>query len=307
MGLDLGIQYTALYQRASEGNGPREGSGGDLDILGAWHLIGSKEKGNEGIDAFRGEWRHKYTNIPPAQLRNSIGSLWSTTDGFNVQDFTMKEVWWEQHLFADRFIVRGGKVSMESYLDVYRYQSASTGFSNFAFSNRPTIAIPGQGLGIIAGYFPRKDMYVGAEVADANGRKKSSGLNTIKEDEYFSAAEVGITPRIPGLGKGKYHVSVWHIDARKKRALSSGDGFSVNLLQEIGNGLVPFIRYGYANKGSVALRHLLTFGLGIEKPLGRTSDLMGMAFAWSQAQNKALPKQSVFEVFYRLQLTPNTR
>jgi len=45
----------------------------------------------------------------------------------------------------------------------------------------------------------------------------------------------------------------------------------------------------------------------VENPFGRNSDLMGMAFAWSKAQDKTLAEQSVFEIFYRLQLTPNTQ
>jgi hypothetical protein len=57
-GLDFGLNYTAVYQRASEANGPRDASGGDLDFFGQWHLAGCEDHW-PGYLVFDTETRHR--------------------------------------------------------------------------------------------------------------------------------------------------------------------------------------------------------------------------------------------------------
>ena len=66
-GLDLGFDYTAVYQRASEADGPKDAGGGDFDFFGTWHLLGTEDQWPGNL-AFSTETRHRYSAIPPAEL-----------------------------------------------------------------------------------------------------------------------------------------------------------------------------------------------------------------------------------------------
>ena len=106
--LDLGLNYTSLYQRASDGiRFPREGSGGDVDFFGSWLLLGSEEHW-PGSLVFSTEARHRYSKIAPNQLGDNIGSVWGTTVDFNTQNFSLVQLYWERGSYEDGLIYRAG-------------------------------------------------------------------------------------------------------------------------------------------------------------------------------------------------------
>ena len=108
---ELGFAFTTVYQQASNAPfGDKRAGGGDMDIFGRWVLIG-RDGPNKGTLGFAFEWRMLlFQDIAPADLSTSIGSLWQTTNGFNTQDFTLKQVWWEQKLFDGHVTVTAGRL-----------------------------------------------------------------------------------------------------------------------------------------------------------------------------------------------------
>ena len=116
IGLDVHLAYTVLYQAASGGPGERDVAAGDIDLFGEWRLLGAKDDPNRGLLYFAAENRHElFTPIAPAALKGEIGSLWKTTDGFNEQVLTLREVYWQQHIADDRATVRVGKIDAKNY------------------------------------------------------------------------------------------------------------------------------------------------------------------------------------------------
>ena len=101
--LNLGLAYTALWQGATEANGPKTAAGGDFDFFGTWHLFGQEGR-SAGVFGFATEQRHNFGGIPPSDLNKSIGSVLRTTNGFNTFDFTLRQLWWEQ-LAADGHVL----------------------------------------------------------------------------------------------------------------------------------------------------------------------------------------------------------
>ncbi len=85
IGLDLGLSYTTLYQRADKAlpGKQTEASGGDLDFFGRWDLY-NRGGAWPGALVFFTETRHRYTEIPPSDLGDNIGSLWGTVGGFTT-------------------------------------------------------------------------------------------------------------------------------------------------------------------------------------------------------------------------------
>lgn len=140
--------YTLLYQHAYGGDGPRDAAGGDFDLIGTWDAIRCGKRTTGALEvAFEG--RHKIeTDITPSALSRTIDSLWTTTSGFNKQDFSLIQAYWRQDLLRDRLHFRVGKLSASSTFFGNRINSSSLFFLNYAFSDNPAVFFPGNGLGL---------------------------------------------------------------------------------------------------------------------------------------------------------------
>ena len=309
-GLAVGIAYTTLYQRLTDkkaGNDPKEGAVGDLDIFGEWSLPGT-EADRSWFVGYQAEMRHRlFTSSRPSELGASAGSLWGTTDGFNTQDMSLVQLWWQQAFFDEALRYRIGKVDQVDFFDIGTFNSANLFFSNAAFSASPTIAAPENGLGAAVSVSPSDNWYLNVGMGDANGRKTSMGFSSFFDDnDYFTAAEFGLTPKIQGYGQGYYQFTVWHTDGRKihnKPKQSSGKGFSLRFEQYFGEDVLPFVTYSRASGGATAVRQLVTAGVGLRDIFGYKDDIVGVAVGWGQPEDRSLRNQTVAELFYRMQIS----
>jgi porin len=144
-------------------------------------------------------------------------------------------------------------------------------------------------------------------MGDANGSRTSIAANDFYDkNDYFTAAEFGLTPRIAGLGQGSYQFLLWHTDGRDNRNepnQPSDKGFSLRFEQKIGEHALPFVTYSRASGGAADVRQLVTAGIGLSDIFGNRDDILGVAVAWGQPEDRSLRNQYVAELFYRLQLT----
>jgi porin len=308
VGLNLGFAYTALYQAASGGPGERDAAGGDVDVFGDWRLLGAKEDPNRGLLYFMAEQRHElFTPIPPADLGDEIGSLWKTTDGFNEQSLTLREIYWTQHFGEDRLIVRVGKLDAKNYYSSNYWQSDNKFFLNEAFSFFPVRASPSNGLGMNVNAKLSDRWYISAGFQDAQGKKTTGGFDTFFGDfNLFSAGEVGFTPTIAGTGRGTYRVTAWYRDAGDESGTPHDAGFDLSFDQRVGEHLVPFFRYGWAEGNVNDIEQMIATGVGWEGKLITQSDVVGIAGAWGKPTDD-LRDQYAAEVFYRLQVSPDNQ
>ena len=305
-GLDFSFNYTVAYQHTDWANGPRDAAGGDFDLFGRWEMPEDccRIPGQLALDT---ETRHSLGVIPPAELGSNIGSLWGTTVGYDVQDFTVYQLYWDQGSFEDGFRYRIGRTDAALIYDGYRYASDNYAFFSPAFSDTLPMPLPGSGLGAALAVYPYGETYVVAGVHDANGSKTRSGFDTFfGESEYFSAIEFGMTPNFGQEREGLYHITAWHTDARRQMGRPSDRGIAVTLEQQTGcNGnIVPFLRYAYSHRGLNGVRQNLSIGVGLEEVLGKNADMIGCGFGWGQPSNRQLRDQYTFEAFYRIFLTP---
>jgi hypothetical protein len=307
IGLDLGLNYTALFQHADTTvSGPRDAGGGDLDFFGRWNLLGS-DKEWPGALVFSSESRHRLENIPPADL--NTGTVGGTIVGFGIQDFSLVQLYWERGSYKDGRICRIGKMDPALIYDGGRYVSANYAFFSPAFSDTQPMALPGAGLGVAGAVYPTKSTYIVAGIHDANGKRTTSGFNTFfSEGEFFTAVELGWFPNEGKPNEGMYHITFWNTDARRNAGKQSDNGLALTLEQQLGrNGkLVPFLRYALADRGINGIRENLSIGLGLDDVLGQNDDLIGLACSWQQPSNTTLRDQYVFETFYRFYITPKT-
>jgi porin len=309
IGLKVGLSYTVVFQQASGGPGMRQAAGGDFDLFGDWRLIGPKGGDNIGSLYFAAENRHEFfTEIPPASLGGQIGSLWGTTNGFNEQVFTLRELYWQQNVAKDRFIARVGKIDPENYYNSNYWQSDSKYFMNQAFSSFPARAFPSNGLGVNLTSKLTDQWYISTGFQDAQGRKTTAGFDTFFGDfNLFSALEVGFTPTIKNMGRGTYRATVWYRDAGETNGKPHDAGFDISFDQFVTPNLIPFFRAGIGEGNINGIEDMISAGIGWQGKLITTSDIAGVAGAWGRPSNHNLNDQFETEIFYRLQVSPDNQ
>ena len=307
IGLDLGLNYTGLYQKSDDTlpGKQSEAGGGDLDLFGRWNLF-NRDGPWRGALVFSSETRHRYTEISPSQLGEEIGSLWETVVSFDTQEYALPQLYWEQGSYDDGLIYRAGKMDPADIYDGGRYVSSNYAFLSPAFSDTLAMPLPSTGLGLAAAIYPTANTYILGGVHDANGERTT--LGDIEQAEFFTAIELGATPNFGKPGAGLYHVTLWHSDKREGAKVPSGRGIAVTFEQELGpdGNIVPFARYSYAEGRVTSVRQTFAVGVGLEEPFGYRSDLIGIGFSWGEPTDTTLDNQYVLEAFYRFFITPLT-
>lgn len=296
------VANTYLFQQATGGDGRRSAGGGDLDLLAKWTAVGAGTK-DTGILAFAAETRYQIGDQAPSALSGEIGTLIPTTNGFGERPLTVKEAYWDQRLFEDRFRYALGRIDPENLFGGHRLQSANLYFLNKAFSSNPTIAFPGSGFAAAAQVKPAPWLYVDGGITDANGKTTVGNFEGFFEDnEFLLFGEAALTPTIEGVGAGRYRLAVWHIDEREDARRPSDEGFTLSFDQDFGDSLTAFLRYGHADGDATGVTNSVQGGVGVKGVLGE-KHMLGFAVAWSEPADDSLSDEKVLEIFQRFQIT----
>jgi carbohydrate-selective porin OprB len=282
----------------------KNASSGDFDFFGQWPLL-NVDKPWTGNISFAAEGRYKIGKLTPNELSASIGSLWKTTSGFNVQKFSMIEFYWEHGGAKDGGGYRIGKMKPSDIFDGYSFASSNTSFLSRSYSHTMAMSVPSAGLGAVGGLIMPDNFYVLAGIHDANADKISIGH--IDRGEFFYALELGVKPGNGEPGAGNYHATLWHKDKRDKAGIPSGYGLALTAEQEFGpkSNITGFLRYSYGHGAGLDVRQTVSAGIVFDEVWGRNSDLIGLAATWGQPTNRSMRDQYSVEGYYRIQLTPD--
>jgi hypothetical protein len=280
---------------------------GDLDLMSTWHLV-DRNGPNRGTLVTTGEYRHQIGWENPNSLRDDVGTLQRTTGGFDDRGWAFRDFYYLQRLFDDKLRVAFGRADVSDFVGSHQLQGINGSFSNRAFSADSTTAYPaGHVLAAGASIRPVDWFYFTAGGTNAYGRSTISDLQFIDEGKFFTFGEVGFTPTIDGLGKGRYALLGWHMDERDLLELPSDAGFTVILEQSLSDRLRLFARHGWANDGVLTgIKRSTQGGLGITGLLGNDENLTGIAFGFSEPLADARDEKTI-ECFHRFQLTAHTQ
>lgn len=309
-GLDIGTSYSLLYQHSSKAisaQNENDAASGVLEFFGHWNLFNSEERKHPGFLGFKIKWAHTvFSDIPPTQLNDQIGSLWQTTSTFNRQSISLDQIWWQQSFYDEKIVFRIGKVDLSDFVDFYMYSSAKRYFLNEAFSQNPTIPFPETGLLGYVKVIPNDIFYVLFSLGDLNATGDNLDFKSFfTKRDYFETVEFNLSPLAQKLGYGgNYHITFWHSDEIKNKDIPSSKGFNINLSKQFKDKYGAFIRYGYSDGKFTEVQQLLSLGFGISGPLNNAGDFFGVAFAWGDPVKDSLRSQYVVETLYRIQITP---
>jgi porin len=307
VGLTLGGDYNALVQGATDSLGEDWAAGGVFRVYGNWSWPGEPWK-NPGSLTFKVENRHRYTDVAPQQLGGQIGYTSLTADTWSAAGWLLSNLYWHQQLLDNRLSFVAGVVDVTDYTDVYGLVNPWTDYMNSVFLTNPTIAAPGQGLGMAVRGSITTNLYVLGGFANANGNPTEPGQDFdtfFTEGEYFKHVEVGWISSWETRQQDNVHLTFWQTSARTDAGVPSGWGAAFSASHLFADRWLPFLRAGWSDGGGgVPLEAAVAAGVGYY--LRDRSDLLAVGANWgrpsSETYGSALRDEYSIELLYRLHL-----
>lgn len=120
--------------------------------------------------------------------------------------------------------------------------------------------------------------------------------------EFFTFAQLDLTPTIKERYFKNVHVTLWYVDEREEAGVPESQGVAVGANWTFYEKLMPFIRVGWSDGEAPLMNATATAGLirRIHK-----ADLLGFGFNWGDQSNDDLKDQYSSELFYRFQFSQN--
>jgi len=311
---DHGISYTFDYTSGllypSETLGTEDlFSSGVVRFIGIWDLIG-RDSGNTGTFVFKGEHRHRYTDIPVSGTAQEIGYAGLILPTMSDIGYRLSMLGWDQKLREGRIEVYLGFLDLTEFVDAYPLASPWTGFYNFSLANG-SAAIPWPDDGTLGAYLSgmiTENLYITAGLAD-NGSDSTDPFKDFdsffNDNEYFSSVELGLTSSKENYFLDNTHVTLWHTDEREEAGVSDGWGAAFSFSRFFGENWIPFLRAAYTDDGGSLLQKTVNTGFGYKLEKSQ----LGVGFIWGQPNEDTfgaeLSDQYATEFFCRLQLTQN--
>jgi len=307
VGLQAGVSFTTIFQHAAGLDSPNNAAVGNLDVFARWRLVdfGFLGQGSAGA-VFR--TRANFAELNGDDLSKRIGLPWNINNSGSVGYSRFNQFWWEQALLHQTLSIRVGRLDESALFDQNRVASSDgKQFLMQPLVQNQTIAFPSNGAGLNLRYEPSQRLYVTAGFGDANGDpdvKPREGVESFAQGKYFEAAEIGISPELSslwtGARQGTYRFTGWHTAATESHP--AGYGFALSFDQEVGDGIVPFLRFGICPDDVLHSSVELSGGVVNVEPFGRATDRAGIGASWSEPVAATHRDQFALELFYRLEV-----
>jgi porin len=309
LGLQYGINYTAVYLTASEGiseESETNSASGVVDFNLMWTLVGRGSQ-NTGTFAFKFENRHVYGSkaVSPMFLGFETGSLLLPATKANEFSFRFTEMYWQQALLQQRLHLIVGKVDPTNYYTFHGLIHPFMNFFGYGQSVSPSANWPNQGFAVMGAVRPTEQLYVTAGLHDAGGDPFESGEvfylgDNFFDGNFFKAVEVGYVPSFGERYFKKVSVTYWHSDAYEGSDKGQGVAFASHwFFQE---KYIPFLLAGFSDgKGANTLaKSIVAGGVGFRF---KSHDILGLSVNWAHPPDSTLRDQYTAEAYYRFNLT----
>jgi len=307
--LKFGATYTFLNQYATivpDSAARHNQFSGRLDFTGAWSVYDhGSSAGSISLLVRSG------TNIGISQqfnLSDSLGSglyLNCLQGGGPQEPITVNILYWRQDLLDKRLSFYVGKIHPNEYVTLSMFNNDErTQFLNGANDGNDAVASDGTYAGGAAVEFQAtRHLFVHAVAVDTEGAQQRN-IETLADRKYAEGVELGWSSGTLGEEYRLYRGGFWRDDT-KNNGSGYGGGFEFD--HELSNGWTPFGRFAFGTTKGTAVKDIYGLGLARVRPFGRTGDMFGAAFNYSQPNLPGKRHESVFETFYRLRLTQSVK
>ena len=304
-GIAIGADYMLLNQLASFSFSERHAASGIFRFYGTWESGRSNDK-NHGSLYFKIENRHGFTKeITPRNLGYEAGSALSTAS-FKDFGWGLTNLYWKHHFDTNKIAIVAGIMDPGDWLDLYPQLNPYKFYLNEAFFNSPAMAIPNQGLGLVAHIQDIVgELYLSGGIHDANGEPTMWIRDNIKSffrtREYLYWAELGWDFSDNILNGQTAHLMYWYQDARENAATVASWGMDFSISKGFfGNRYSAFIRGGFAEGNAPLMKDIIMLGTTVK--LIRY-DVLGFGAYYGTPNIDGARRQAGLEAFYSIQLT----
>jgi len=311
-GMSFGLQFYGLYQKASDSLPGRddEALGNVFRFLGNWTLF-QRESGNLGRIEWRVESRSDWFGLQaPGSLGGAAGVA-ALPPGFGYSDnfeLDLAVINWTQGFANGRSGYAIGRLAFDAYLDAFPFQTFSRGFINRSFILNPTLPTTGIGaLGGVVKGFVTDQLWLGAQLHDANAASGKFDFDTVQEGEFLKAVEIGYTPSFGQRKTQLIQFTYWDKDERSAAGVSSGSGWALSAAWKLNDTYFPFIRFGHSDGGGgVAAETAVSAGVEISRPRGEAWTFgAGWARPSEDTFGPGLDDETVIETSYKFSISKN--
>jgi len=310
-GLQLGLDYTTLYQRLDDSlTGEERAWSGIFRGFGKWKAV-DRGTENEGTLVFGFDQRHKIGgDVTPAALGEQAGYIGQTGTKFSDIGLVLGDLNWQQRFNGGRTGLIVGRFDPNDYTAYLGYVNPFTTFGNLAILLDVSRSIPDWSWGVGVGHWFSDSWYALATVNDANGSGEELGFFE-GGAEFRTIAEAGWSPSRKQRYKRKAYLSVWHTDEREDAGFESGKGILIGANWTFEDTWMVWLRGGVSDGSEPIYNESVTVGFG--RAFRAWSDVLGFSTNWGAPPDDALSSQWSTELFYHLafsenlQLTPSAQ
>ena len=307
----MGFFVSILGQKASDSATDDDNAlGGIYRFQGSWTLLNAGGN-NPGRIEWRVEARSNIgNNQAPQTLGGDIGSA-ALNSGFAYSERFKTDLAvlnWTQGFRDSTSGIAVGRLAFDVYLDAFAFQTFSGGFINRGFVLNPTLATTGIGaLGAVAKGFVADTIWIGGQIYDGNAVSGEFDWDTVQENEYLKAIEIGWTPSFDRRKLSKIQFTYWDKDERELAGVSAGHGWAISASWQLGDKWLPFVRFGDSNGGAgVAAEKALSGGFQYTV---RNDQKWVFGAGWAkpseQTNGAKLDDEYVIETSYNFQIAKN--
>jgi porin len=311
-GVSLGLQFYALYQDASSSLDGRDSDafGNIFRFFGNWTIF-EQDNGNVGRIEWRFESRSNFGNFQAPGSLGSATGIAVLVPGFAYSDdfdLDIPILNWTQGFSDGRAGYAVGRLAFDVYLDAFPFQTFSRGYINRAFIVNPTMATAGSGaIGAVVKGFVSDNIWIGAQIYDANAASGEFDWDTVQEGEWLKAIEIGYAPSFAERNAWRAQLTYWAKDARTLAGVSKGSGWVVSATHKLNDKLFPFVRFGHSD-GGAGVAAETAISAGVEVTL-RHDRVWSVGAGWAKPSRETfgpgLDNETVFETSYKFQLSQN--
>ncbi|NIS89134.1 MAG: hypothetical protein GTN98_03460 [Woeseiaceae bacterium] len=311
-GVAFGTSLYLLYQKASDSLPGEEDDalGHIFRYQGKWTLF-QRDNGNKGQLAWRLESRSQVGGLQaPGSLGGATG-IRTLAPGFAYNEkfeFDIPVLSWVQHFANGRAGFDVGRLAFDVYLDAFPFQTLSKGSLNRSSIYNPTM--PTTGLGALGGVvkgFVSDNIWLGAQIYDANAVNGEFDFDTVQEGEWIKAVEIGYTPSFAQRGTKRVQFTYWEKDARAVAGTPKGDGWTLSAVSDLRDDMLAFVRFGRSDGGGgVAAEDAFSAGVQFTEDFDETWTIaVGWANPSATTFGPGLDNETLIETSYKFQLSQN--
>ena len=243
-------------------------------------------------------------------IEDAVGTPYFLNNVLTGGRLSLKKLWWQEGFFDEKLTLNIGKLYYANFFDLNKgAQNPSDQFLAAQLTNNTAVPFASYGAGVVGNWTIDELTYIRAGTMNALSSGRASGFEKLDEGKLFSMAQFGWTPKLnlhDDSLQGHYRGFVWYSN---NDVFYDNDGWGVGISfdQELGGGLIGFLRWGWAEDRAAPATMCWSGGCVLNGIMGRKADGIGLGVTLTDLANSGTAGgdswETIVEAFWRIQVT----